>query len=288
MSSSSRASSPVVAMAISIAFVAFAFGCTGAHAAGPSVEAISVQPAELVLHGSRDTQRVQVTGRHGGSQLESDLTSLARYESLDPAVASVTAEGMVSPRGHGPDHAGGPVRRSRAAGSRAGRGFRPETADRLPDRGHRGARTRRLQPGCLPRFPSRKRRLPAQLAGVRPRARLPDLDPRNVRATDRRLRVFREPRAEEGHDPGAPSRRTTIPPRTTRPTRRSTTGSCKGVAPRRRRDCRAASRSCPHDETSTPPARSKGSWSAPASTTVRSGTSPTSPCSARATRPMPR
>ena len=97
MRSNSRASSPGAVLAMSGVIVAFAV--TGARAGGPSVEAISVQPAEIVLHGNRDTQRIQVTGRHGPG-LESDLTALARFESLDPSVASVT-EGLVTPRGPG-------------------------------------------------------------------------------------------------------------------------------------------------------------------------------------------
>ncbi|MFI5457683.1 MAG: DUF1549 and DUF1553 domain-containing protein [Isosphaerales bacterium] len=66
----------------------------------PSVDAITVQPTEIVLHDSRATQRVLVTGRHRSS-LESDLTALATYKSLDPAVATVSPGGVVSPRGRG-------------------------------------------------------------------------------------------------------------------------------------------------------------------------------------------
>jgi hypothetical protein len=85
-------------LALSGAIVAFA--SAAARAGGPSPDTISVRPAEIVLHGRRDTQRIQVTGLHG-SLLESDLTALAAFESLDPAVASVTADGLVIPRGPG-------------------------------------------------------------------------------------------------------------------------------------------------------------------------------------------
>ena len=98
MRSNSRASSPVGVM--TIIGVIVAFGLAGAHAEVASVNAIVIQPAELVLNGSRDTQRIQVTGRHG-TLLESDLTAQARFESLDPTIASVSAEGLVSPRGQG-------------------------------------------------------------------------------------------------------------------------------------------------------------------------------------------
>jgi hypothetical protein len=80
--------------------VMVAFAINGARAAEPSLDAVSVRPAEIVLHGRRDTQRIQVTGRHG-PLLESDLTARAAFESLDPALASVTAEGLVIPRGPG-------------------------------------------------------------------------------------------------------------------------------------------------------------------------------------------
>jgi len=81
--------------------VSIFLGVVSAHAGSPTVTAISVQPAEIVLQGSRATQRILVTGRHGSTSLESDLTALATYESLDPAVATVTPEGIVSPRGPG-------------------------------------------------------------------------------------------------------------------------------------------------------------------------------------------
>ena len=91
----------VLSHAVAIGCVSAVLGVASARAGSPSVDAISVQPAEIVLQGSRATQRVLVTGRHGSSSLESDLTALATYESLDPAVATVTPEGMVSPRGPG-------------------------------------------------------------------------------------------------------------------------------------------------------------------------------------------
>ena len=71
-----------------------------AHAGSPAAEAISAQPAEVALHGNRATQRLLVSGRHESS-LESDLTGLAVFESLDPAVATVSLGGVVTPRGPG-------------------------------------------------------------------------------------------------------------------------------------------------------------------------------------------
>ena len=88
------------ALAIGCLLSAFR-GAERAQAGSPSVSAISVQPAEVVLQGSRAAERVLVTGRYGSSSLESDLTALATYESLDPSVATVTPEGIVSPRGPG-------------------------------------------------------------------------------------------------------------------------------------------------------------------------------------------
>jgi Protein of unknown function (DUF1553)/Protein of unknown function (DUF1549) len=85
-------------MVVSSAIVAF--WLQSARAQEPSVQAISVHPREITLQGERATQRVLVTGEHGSS-LESDLTSVAGFEILDPAVAAVTPEGRVSPRGPG-------------------------------------------------------------------------------------------------------------------------------------------------------------------------------------------
>jgi hypothetical protein len=70
------------------------------HTVRADVASISVEPAEVVLRGSRATQPLLVTGRLG-SNLESDLTARARFESLDEAVAVVTPEGRVLPRGSG-------------------------------------------------------------------------------------------------------------------------------------------------------------------------------------------
>jgi hypothetical protein len=66
----------------------------------PAVSAIKLQPSEIVLRGSRAKAQLLVTGSHGSS-LEFDLTALANYVSLDPAVATVDASGQVRPRGPG-------------------------------------------------------------------------------------------------------------------------------------------------------------------------------------------
>jgi hypothetical protein len=84
----------------------------GARADVPKVDAISVQPQTVVLHNSRATQRVLVTGHYRSSEVESDLTHLATYETLDPTVATVSKQGVIAPRGLGktslvvryPDH----------------------------------------------------------------------------------------------------------------------------------------------------------------------------------------
>ena len=58
--------------------IAAAIGCVSifvavvsVHAGSPTATAISVQPAEIVLKGSRASQRILVTGRHESSSLES-------------------------------------------------------------------------------------------------------------------------------------------------------------------------------------------------------------------------
>ena len=80
--------------------VSAVLGLESAGSETSSVSSISIQPAEIVLHGSRARQRVLVTGQHGSS-LESDLTARATYEILDPAVAAVSPDGLVSPLGPG-------------------------------------------------------------------------------------------------------------------------------------------------------------------------------------------
>src|SRR5262249_32141920 len=86
------------ALVISSMIGALAHSRAGAQEQG--VRGISVQPAEIVLCGDRATQRVLVTGEHGSS-VESDLTSLARFEMDDALVAAVRERGLVSPRGTG-------------------------------------------------------------------------------------------------------------------------------------------------------------------------------------------
>ncbi|MFO0953760.1 MAG: hypothetical protein U0835_21910 [Isosphaeraceae bacterium] len=82
--------------------VAVALGVLAGHARAGSdaPEAVSVEPAQVVLHGPRAVQHLVVSGRHGGA-LESDLTGRATFESLDPKVAAVSPSGLVSARGPG-------------------------------------------------------------------------------------------------------------------------------------------------------------------------------------------
>ncbi len=115
------------------------------RASSPSVSAISVQPAEVVLQGSRASQRVLVTGQYGSSSLESDLTALATYESLDPSVATVTPDGIVSPRGPGQATLLIRYAAAREPGASSCREIRSENAGRFPDRGRGGTRARWLQ-----------------------------------------------------------------------------------------------------------------------------------------------
>ena len=157
-------------------------GAERARAGSPSVSAISVQPAEVVLQGSRASQRVLVTGQFGSSSLESDLTALATYESLDPSVATVTSDGIVSPRGPGQatlviryaEHESRVRVRVEQFGPRSPVDFRTEVVAAL---GRGGCNS-----GCLPWVSAGQRGIPSQPARVRPRARLLDIDP-GVRRT---------------------------------------------------------------------------------------------------------
>jgi hypothetical protein len=91
-----RRDSMTIAIGCAITFLSV----TIVRADSPSVASISVQPTEVFLRGNRASQRILVSGRHG-NQLDSDLTALATYESLDAAVVAVSSEGIVSARGPG-------------------------------------------------------------------------------------------------------------------------------------------------------------------------------------------
>jgi hypothetical protein len=65
-----------------------------------SVSALTVYPTRVALDGARDEQRLGVLGQlPDGSQKE--LTRLARFTSANPAIATVTAAGLVQPVGDG-------------------------------------------------------------------------------------------------------------------------------------------------------------------------------------------
>ena len=59
-----------------------------------------VEPAEVLLYGHRSSQQLLVSERLTGDT-SADLTREATYESVAPAVALVTPNGRVIPRGHG-------------------------------------------------------------------------------------------------------------------------------------------------------------------------------------------
>jgi len=86
--------------ALAISGLIAVFAAASARADLPAVDGITVQPSEIVLQDSRAAQRILVTGRHSSS-LESDLSALAAYQSLDPAVAAVTERGVVRACGRG-------------------------------------------------------------------------------------------------------------------------------------------------------------------------------------------
>ena len=99
------------------------------------------------------------------------------------------------------------------------------------------ALARGMQPGCLPRLASGKRRLPSQPARVRPRARLPDIDSRVVRRDAPtssplpRASCFKRPPSAFLIKEGADSRKVT------RHIGCCTTGSRRGVGRRTSQRC---------------------------------------------------
>jgi hypothetical protein len=62
--------------------------------------ALTVFPSEVSLSGTRSRQQLLVTGRNGKDSLR-DLTRQAKYTSLTPKVATVSAAGKVTPQGDG-------------------------------------------------------------------------------------------------------------------------------------------------------------------------------------------
>ncbi len=69
----------------------------------PAPASLSVTPAEIELRGVDDVQRLLVTGpaRNGVEGSSYDYSRAASYATSDPAVAVVSADGVVSPRGDG-------------------------------------------------------------------------------------------------------------------------------------------------------------------------------------------
>jgi hypothetical protein len=72
----------------------------GILAAQAGAKPIEVEPADVRLVGSDGSAQVVVTGRDGNGQAI-DLTSNAAYESDDPKVATVGADGLITPVGDG-------------------------------------------------------------------------------------------------------------------------------------------------------------------------------------------
>jgi hypothetical protein len=87
-------------LGVAIAFFAQRAITRAEPAQSSSPVGIAVQPTEIALSDVKGTQRLLVTQRHPSS-LESDVTSMAKFESLDPAVVSVTPGGVISARGPG-------------------------------------------------------------------------------------------------------------------------------------------------------------------------------------------
>jgi hypothetical protein len=83
------------------AFLALAALATAPAGSGP-IRGLEVDPAEVRLRGSDSTAQVVVTGL-GEKGLSTDLThaSTTRFESLDPKVAGVDADGLVRTAGDG-------------------------------------------------------------------------------------------------------------------------------------------------------------------------------------------
>jgi len=90
----------VLLLALAIALCGEAFA-SAAESAAP--KSISLEPAEATLRGSRATQQLLVTGLFQRDR-EGDLTRDAKFESLVPTIAVVSASGLVTPVADGVAH----------------------------------------------------------------------------------------------------------------------------------------------------------------------------------------
>jgi Protein of unknown function (DUF1553)/Protein of unknown function (DUF1549) len=93
-----------VILALLTCLLPLASMAAGEGAAPPSALAsLAVTPAAFTLRGSDDVQRLLVTGAAEGigDERSLDLSRLASYVSSDPKVVSVSADGLVLPRGDG-------------------------------------------------------------------------------------------------------------------------------------------------------------------------------------------
>jgi hypothetical protein len=64
------------------------------------IQSVSIDPKDIVLVGSRARQALIVTGQFSDGSLR-DLTRVARFRSVQPQVAEVSADGIMTPKGNG-------------------------------------------------------------------------------------------------------------------------------------------------------------------------------------------
>ena len=89
-------------MARAVASILLALSAGAARAAdAPAPAALVVAPAEFVLPGLRARQPLLVSGTFGADDSVGDFTHSATFESSNPAVALVSAAGVVTPKSDG-------------------------------------------------------------------------------------------------------------------------------------------------------------------------------------------
>ena len=91
---------PFLKLALSVAVGLAASGASAAGVSSPA--ALDVTPAAFTVRGPDDVQCLLVSeAAAAGDGRSIDYSRQAVYQSSDPAVATVTAEGVVVPRGNG-------------------------------------------------------------------------------------------------------------------------------------------------------------------------------------------
>src|SRR6476660_946648 len=63
----------------------------------PAPASLQITPAEVTIHGGQAIQRLVVTGKAADPTFQHDYSRVAIYKSSKPEIATVTADGVITP-----------------------------------------------------------------------------------------------------------------------------------------------------------------------------------------------